>query len=103
MVAPVDNESGQGGRSVFTSSPTLTIPSEYNLVPAGAPSFGQDPMDSHIFYYNGTPAAVTFVALDYVVPTYTNWTKVDLLVAGPNFGNNLGPFLYTLSGTIGAT
>lgn len=28
---------------------------------------------------------------------------MDLLVAGPNFGGNLGPFLYTLSGTIGAT
>ena len=103
IVAPVDNESGQGGRSVFTTSSTLTKPSEYNLVPAGAPSFGTDPMDSHIWYYNGTPAACTFFALDYVVPKYTGWTKVDLLVSGPNFGNNLGPFLYTLSGTIGAT
>ncbi|KAI4213597.1 MAG: hypothetical protein LQ351_003821 [Letrouitia transgressa] len=54
-------------------------------------------------YYNGTPAACTFFALDYVVPNYWNGSKVDLLVAGPNFGGNLGPFLYTLSGTIGAT
>ena len=37
------------------------------------------------------------------MPKYWNGTKPDLLVSGPNFGNNLGPFLYTLSGTIGAT
>ena len=103
IVAPVDNESGQGGRSVFTTSPTLTKPSEFNLIPAGAPSFGTDPHDSHIWYYNGTPAACTFFALDYVVPKVWPGRKVDLLVSGPNFGTNLGPFLYTLSGTIGAT
>lgn len=121
IVAPVDNESGKGGTEVFTTEPKLTRPSEYNIVPAGAPSFGTDPhgmglrrldckrlyltscSDSHIWYYNGTPATCTFFALDYVVPKFTNWTKVDLLVSGPNFGDNLGPFLYTLSGTIGAT
>ena len=103
IVAPVDNESGQGGREVFTTSPVLQRPSEYNILPAGAPSFGTDPNDSHIWYYNGTPAVCTFFALDYVVPNYWNGTKPDLLVSGPNFGDNLGPFLYTLSGTIGAT
>ena len=102
LVAPAEFQSGQGGRTVFTDSRTLTRPSAYNIIPAGAPSFGTDPNDSHIWYYNGTPAAVTFFALDYVVPRNTNWTKVDLLVTGPNFGNNLGPFLYTLSGTLGA-
>lgn len=28
---------------------------------------------------------------------------IDLVVAGPNEGQNNGPFLYTISGTIGAT
>ena len=103
LVAPSDFQSGQGGRTVFDTSPTLSKDSAYGLVKVGSPSFGTDPADSHIWYYNGTPAAVTFFALDYVVPKYTGWSKVDLLVSGPNFGNNLGPFLYTLSGTIGAT
>ena len=103
IVAPVDNQSGNGGTEVFTTEANLTAPSEYDLVPAGAPSFGTDPNDSHIWYYNGTPVACTFFALDYVVPNYWNGTEVDLLVSGPNFGDNLGPFLYTLSGTIGAT
>jgi len=35
------------------------------MIPKGAPSFGTDPNDSHIWYYNGTPAACTFFALDY--------------------------------------
>lgn len=54
-------------------------------------------------YYNGTPAATLYVALDYVLPNFGPFEKPDLVVAGPNFGNNLGPFLYTLSGTAGYT
>lgn len=103
IVAPVSNQSGKGGTAVYTTEANLTSPSEFGLIPKGAPSFGTDPNDSHIWYYNGTPATCTFFALDYVVPKYWNGTKPDLLVSGPNFGTNLGPYLYTLSGTIGAT
>lgn len=88
---------------MFTSNNTLERPSEYDIIPAGAPSLGTDPADSHIWYYNGTPAACLFIALDYVLPNFTNMSSVDLVVAGPNFGSNLGPFLYTLSGTNGYT
>ncbi len=102
VVAPADNESGQGGRSVFTNNRTLAVNSEYNLVPAGAPSLGRDPNDPDIWYYNGTPAACTYVALDHVIPLYYGNRSIDLYVGGPNFGTNLGNFLYTLSGTMGA-
>lgn len=105
IVAPAIQQSGQGGRSDFTTFPNLTTPSQYNIIPAGAPSIGTDPNDSNIWYYNGTPAACTFVALDYVLPRYyPEWDgSPDLLLAGPNFGTNLGPFVYSLSGTLGAT
>ncbi|KKY13307.1 putative acid phosphatase [Diplodia seriata] len=104
MVAPVVDNSGQGGRAVFSTSPTLLTPGEFSSVPAGAPALGSDPSDSHMWYYNGTPAACTFVALDHVLPrVWPNVTAPDLLVAGPNVGQNLGSFLYTLSGTMGAT
>nr|POF15303.1 acid phosphatase [Quercus suber] len=103
LVSPVDNQSGMGGRSVFTTNSSLVTASEYGIIPAGAPSFGNDPTDSQIFYYNGTPAACAFVGIDYVVPNFTDFDKIDLVVAGPNFGTNLGPFLYTLSGTAGYT
>jgi 5'-nucleotidase len=72
-------------------------------VKAGSPSVGTDPTDSHIWYYNGTPSACVQVALDYVFPLFANFSTPDLVMSGPNFGWNLGPFLYILSGTIGAT
>ncbi|KAJ4360710.1 uncharacterized protein N0V89_001277 [Didymosphaeria variabile] len=103
IVAPATQQSGQGGRSDFSTYPNLTSSSQYDIVPAGAPAVGTDPNDSSIWYYNGTPAACTFVALDYVLPRYyPGWTP-DLALAGPNYGTNLGPFVYSLSGTLGAT
>jgi len=42
------------------------------------------------------------VALDYVLPTFAKFHTPDLVVSGPNSGWTLGPFIYTLSGTIGA-
>ncbi|KAI0127308.1 survival protein sure-like phosphatase/nucleotidase [Xylariales sp. AK1849] len=102
IVAPATQQSGQGGRSDFTTYPNLTANSQYDLIPAGAPSVGSDPNDSQIWYYNGTPAACTFVALDYVLPNFANFSVPDLVVTGPNYGTNLGAFVWTLSGTAGA-
>ncbi|EMD00228.1 hypothetical protein BAUCODRAFT_83963, partial [Baudoinia panamericana UAMH 10762] len=102
-VSQADNESGQGGRAVFTNNRSLPVASEYNILPAGSPSFGRAPFNPNIFYYNGTPVASAAVGIDYVIPNFTNWTHIDLVVAGPNFGTNLGPFLWTLSGTAGYT
>jgi 5'-nucleotidase len=102
LVAPATKQSGKGGASDFTTEGNLTAPSQYDLIPKGAPSVGSDPKDSQIWYYNGTPAACTFVALDYVLPRYANFSVPDLVVTGPNFGTNLGGFVWTLSGTAGA-
>ncbi|KAM7200601.1 acid phosphatase precursor [Rhypophila sp. PSN 637] len=102
IVAPATQQSSQGGRSVFTDEPMLTTNSIYDLVKAGAPSLGTDPIDTHIWYYNGTPAACVFVGLDYVLPNFADFSVPDLVVTGPNFGTNLGPFVWTLSGTAGA-
>ncbi|KAF3168521.1 hypothetical protein TWF788_010874 [Orbilia oligospora] len=104
IVAPIEQQSGQGGRTVFSAEATLSRPGQFDTAPAGAPSFGSDPMDSHIWYYNGTPAAVTFFALDYLVKRQNifNGSEPDLIVTGPNEGSNAGPFVFTLSGTVGA-
>lgn len=102
IVAPIDNQSGRGGTLAFTNEARLTKAGQYDSVPKGAPSFGHDPDDDHIWYYSGSPSACTLFALDYVVPKRWNGTTPDLLVSGPNFGSNAGPYLYTLSGTIGA-
>jgi len=84
--------------SICTCTDTMV-----GIVKKGAPSIGMDPMDSHIWYYNGTPSTCVQVALDYILPRYTNLTTFDLMLSGPNYGLNLGPFLYTLAGTLGAT
>ena len=94
-------QSGQGGRVVFTTEANLTGPAQYGLIPAGAPSIGPDPLDDHIFYYNGTPAACVFVALDYVLPNFADFKVPDLVLSGPNYGTNLGPSVWSLSGTAG--
>ena len=40
--------------------------------------------------------------IDLIAPKVFG-APIDLVVSGPNEGNNLGPFIYTLSGTVGAT
>ncbi|CAA9964980.1 Acid phosphatase [Pyrenophora teres f. maculata] len=105
IVAPAQQQSGKGTTVIWSESANLTVPSQYNIVPAGAPSVGRDPSDDNVWYYDGTPAACTFVALDYVLPRYyPEWHQTaDLFIAGPNYGTNLGPFVMALSGTVGAT
>ncbi|KAH6638045.1 survival protein sure-like phosphatase/nucleotidase [Boeremia exigua] len=105
VVAPAQQQSGKGGTVIWAESANLTVASQYNIVPAGSPSVGRDPLDEDIWYYDGTPAACTFVALDYVLPRYyPEWHQsADLFVAGPNYGTNLGAFVMGLSGTVGAT
>lgn len=64
---------------------------------------GPDPLDNQIWYYNGTPAACVTVALDHVLPLHAPFSVPDLFISGPNYGTNLGPFVFTLAGTLGAT
>lgn len=81
----------------------LTHPITADIVKAGSPSIGTDPNDKHIWYYNGTSAAQILVALDFVLPTYGSFKIPDLVITGPNPGWTLGPFVYTISGSIGAS
>ncbi|KAK0713417.1 survival protein sure-like phosphatase/nucleotidase [Lasiosphaeria miniovina] len=103
LVASATFDVGSGTRLDFTNSPKMTRNGDWDLVKSGAPSIGPDPDDGHIWYYNGTPAAQVVVALDYILPTFTKVKTPDLVISGPNSGWNVGPFLYTTSGAIGAT
>ncbi|KAF2454868.1 survival protein sure-like phosphatase/nucleotidase [Lineolata rhizophorae] len=103
LVAPVTGQSGTGGSAEYSEDPYLSYPGQYDSVPAGSPAVGHEPDNDRIWYYNGTPAACDFVAFDYVIPQiWGNGTLPDLVVTGPNTGHNLGPFVFTLSGTVGA-
>lgn len=57
-VSEADNESGQGGRAVFTNNASLVVNSEYDLVLAGAPSIGKAPDDPDVWYYNGEACSI---------------------------------------------
>lgn len=105
MVAPVVNQSGKGGTVVLPGVATLTSPGRDNSVAAGAPYHGAEPFDAGITYVNATPGGAVLYGLDQVAPGFKDFDgkAPQLTVSGPNEGTNLGPFLYTLSGTIGAS
>ena len=48
IVSEADNQSGQGGRAVFTNNASLAQNSEYGIIKAGAPSIGRDPIGKPI-------------------------------------------------------
>ncbi|PWY78972.1 sure-like protein [Aspergillus eucalypticola CBS 122712] len=102
IVAPATDQSGKGGSLTFATTANLTEDTEFGLVKAGAPSVGHDVEDDHIWYYAGSPVAAAAVGIDYVLPKY-NVSKPDLVMSGPNYGDNVGGFAFTSSGTIGAT
>lgn len=109
MVAPSHNQSGKGGTVVLPNSLNLTSAGRGGFAPVGAPYAGLNVSDPGLRYFNGTPAACAGWALDHDAANFFNTSSnsstagVDLIVSGPNEGTNLGPFLYTLSGTIGAS
>ncbi|EST07298.1 Survival protein SurE-like phosphatase/nucleotidase [Kalmanozyma brasiliensis GHG001] len=110
MVAPSHNQSGKGGTVVLPASLNITSAGRGGFAPVGAPFAGLNVTDPGLRYFNGTPAACAGWALDHDAQYFFNATSrndstagVDLVVSGPNEGTNLGPFLYTLSGTIGAS
>ncbi|SNX87881.1 related to Acid phosphatase precursor [Melanopsichium pennsylvanicum] len=109
MVAPSHNQSGKGGTVELPKSRNLTSAGRGGFAPVGAPYAGLNVSDPGLRYFNGTPAACAGWALDNGAANFFNASSndstagVDLIVSGPNEGTNLGPFLYTLSGTIGAS
>ncbi|EGW35196.1 uncharacterized protein SPAPADRAFT_69502 [Spathaspora passalidarum NRRL Y-27907] len=103
MVAPVSQRSGFGGKFDVPDSPTLETDGGFAYPPAGSPSWGHEQTDDHIWYFNGTPASCVAFGLQYLPEYYNKSLKFDLIVSGPNEGDNLGEAAYTGSGTIGAS
>ncbi|OSD02773.1 5'/3'-nucleotidase sure [Trametes coccinea BRFM310] len=103
LVGPAVQQSGKGGTFVVPTTNITAPGGEFNSIAVGAPFFGHDSQNSDLFYFNGTPAATVVFGIDIVAPMHFGSNPIDLVVSGPNEGQNNGPFLYTLSGTIGAT
>ncbi|EER32461.1 conserved hypothetical protein [Candida tropicalis MYA-3404] len=102
IVAPVTDMSGHGGQFDLPESSTLETDGEYGYPAAGAPMYGHEVDDDHVFYFNGTPASCVAFAFDYILPTYADNITIDMVVAGNNYAQNYGGY-FSLSGTMGAT
>ncbi|PBK96512.1 sure-like protein [Armillaria gallica] len=103
LVAPAVQQSGRGGTFVLPTTNITPPGGEFGSIPVGAPYFGHDKNDQNLWYFNGTPAASAVFGIDIIAPMHFGSKPIDLVVSGPNEGGNNGPFLYTLSGTIGAS
>lgn len=93
VAAPADNQSGRGGYISFLRPvPALTGTERSALalgLSAGTPGVGQDPNDANVHYVNGTPVAACLYGIDVVARA--KWGAApDLVISGPNEGNNTG-------------
>jgi 5'-nucleotidase len=99
--APAQDQSGQGSATaIFKPLPSLEQDSRGGAVKTGAPAFGTLPGDADVHYVDGSPGMAMLYAIDRLAPL--QWQKrPDLVVSGPNYGNNLGGAALG-SGTIAA-
>lgn len=88
--APARNHSGSGGAMNFLRPiGPLERPTRGGTVPAGQPGVGSDPADPDIHYVNGTPVMSLLYGLDVLASR--KWgAPPDLVISGPNEGNNQG-------------
>ncbi|MBV6416948.1 MAG: 5'/3'-nucleotidase SurE [Steroidobacteraceae bacterium] len=88
--APAQNHSGSGGAMNFLQPiGPLTRPTRGGTVPAGEPGVGRDRSDPDIHYVNGTPVMSLLYGLDVIASR--KWGAApDLVISGPNEGNNQG-------------
>lgn len=70
------------------------------MLAAGAPGIGTLPGQPGIYYVNSTPVAATLYGID-IASKKTFGKAPDLVVSGPNYGNNTG-MINNGSGTVNA-
>jgi 5'-nucleotidase len=96
---PCTNQSGKGASiSLFAPLTPLTGPCRGDAAPVGAPGVGSVAGKPGFHYVNGTPVMATIYGLDVLAPQ--RWKRApDLVLSGPNEGQNLGPIVNS-SGTV---
>jgi 5'-nucleotidase len=102
LSAPYTGQSGTSGRISFLRpiGPTRNA-SEDGLLSSGSPGVGKTTLGTQQYYVDGSPADSVLYGVD--IKAVEIWGKrPDLVIAGPNEGNNLG-IVTPHSGTLGAT
>ncbi len=102
LSAPYLGQSGTGGQIAFLQPifPTSES-SEGGLLPPGSPGVGPTTIAPQQFYVDGSPAASVLYGIDVAAELIFGGPP-DLVLSGPNEGNNLG-LVTPHSGTVGAT
>ena len=101
LSAPYGAQSGTSGMLAFLKpiGPTAAA-SPKGTLPAGSPGVGPTTLGPQQFYVDGSPAAAVLYGID--VAARRQWSRApDLVISGPNEGNNLG-VITPHSGTVGA-
>ena len=101
LSAPFRDQSGTSAQlgGLTDIAPTST-PSPGNTIAANQPGVGPTTIAPDQFYVNSTPTAAVLYGIDVAAPA--KWRAgPDLVIAGPNIGNNLGG-VTPHSGTVGA-
>ncbi|KAG9125175.1 hypothetical protein FRC07_008678 [Ceratobasidium sp. 392] len=98
LSAPVQNQSGTG--SSDTPAQPLTKAGQYDSVPAGAAAQGANKTDTRLNYVNSYPVTAVKYGTATLAPKFFGGAP-DIVVTGPNLGNNLGSTT-KISGTVGA-
>lgn len=101
LSAPFLGQSGTGGavgflRPIFPTSEA----SEGGLLPAGSFGIGETTIAPQQFYVDGSPTDALLYGTDVLAPRIFGG-RPDLVISGPNEGNNLG-IITPHSGTLGA-
>jgi 5'-nucleotidase len=90
MSVPCRNQSGQGAALAFLRPiGTLTADCVGGIAAAGDPGVGAAPDDPNVHYVDSTPVAALLYGLDVLAEP--RWGGApDLVISGPNEGNNTG-------------
>ncbi len=101
LSAPYHDQSGTSAWLGSLSSLSLTArASSGGQIAAGSPGAGPTGIAPDQYYVDSSPVAAVLYGID--VPARAKWgARPDLVIAGPNVGNNLGG-ITPHSGTIGA-
>jgi 5'-nucleotidase len=96
----LDNSGRGGAVDFFRPIGPLKQDSRAGGVKAGAPGVGKLPGFEDVYYIDGTPVAATVYGLD--IAAAKTWGRApDLIISGPNYGNNTG-LINNSSGTVNA-
>jgi 5'-nucleotidase len=102
MSAPYLGQSGTSATIDFVRPITSTSrASPKGTIAIGAPGVGNTTIKPNQFYVNGAVTGAVLYGVDVLAPSIFGIGKLDLVLSGPNEGQNVG-LLGAHSGTVGA-